>query len=132
MEALSWCPAGAWIDIEDFFRAVMAWHFDFDVEATPDTHLYVGRLTYYSQYYGTDFDYWRAINGLYILAVLWEYLATIGALDIRYVEPEDAFYDVSSDYGDEEKYSQYDGLKYFRINPLGACICSGRRRPMLP
>jgi hypothetical protein len=123
VEALSWCPTGEWIDIEDFFRAVVAWNFDFDVEATPDTHLYVGRSGgYYYNYYGPDYDYWRAINGLYILAVLWEYLTTVGALDIRYVDPEDAFYDAGSEYDDEDKYSQYDGLKYLRITPLGAYL----------
>jgi hypothetical protein len=32
VEALSWCPTNVWIDIDDFYRALKIWHFDFDVE----------------------------------------------------------------------------------------------------
>ena len=61
--------------------------------------------------------------GLYINVILWEYLATIGAIDLAYVAPEDANLPVSSDwYWDEVSYSLFDGLRYFRINRLGAFL----------
>ena len=48
-------------------------------------------------------------KALYVNVVLWEYLGSIGALDLLYFRPE-------------ERYSPYDGLAFFRINPLGAFL----------
>ncbi len=66
---------------------------------------------------------WLLTNGLYIKAVLWEYLAVIGALDIAYLPPDEVELEVSlySDF-DDIYYSRYDGLFFFRINPLGAYL----------
>lgn len=128
VEALSWCPEDVWIDVEDFFRAIIAWQLDFDVEASEHSGLYVGYAGY-AQYYGEwggANAYWRIIHGLYILAVLWETLATIGALDIAYLPPEETDYPAEVYYYDELYFSLYDGLKYFRINPLGAYLFGQR------
>jgi hypothetical protein len=51
------------------------------------------------------------IRELYTNAVLWEYLGSIGALDLLYLPPEVVEYD-----------SLYEGLIFFRINPLGAYL----------
>jgi len=127
VEALSWCPAGVWIDIEDFFRAIVAWQLDFEVETTGYSNLYVGYAGYAHEYtWGDASAYWRIIHGLYILAVLWETLATIGAVDIAYLLPEEANYQAEVYYYDELYFSLYDGLKYFRINPLGAYLFGQR------
>jgi hypothetical protein len=121
IEALSWCPAGVWIDIRDFYRAIKIWHFDFDVETTLYSNLYVGYRDY-GMLYGED--YWKVIKGLYINVVLWEYLGSIGALDLLYTEPEYAAAEAYVTYlRDSDDYlSLYDGLRYFRINPLGAYL----------
>ena len=66
--------------------------------------------------------HWRLTKGLYINAILWEYLGSIGALDLLYVEPEDAEFPAEAYYHEGAFYSRYDGLKYFRINPLGAFL----------
>jgi hypothetical protein len=54
--------------------------------------------------------------------VLWEYLGSIGALDLLYVDPEDADLEAEYLYHDEAYLSLYDGLQYFRINNLGAYL----------
>ncbi len=128
VEALSWCPEGVWIDVEDFFRAIIAWQLDFEVEVGERRGLYVGYASYapYYEVWGDAEAYWRIIHGLYILVVLWETLATIGALDIAYLLPEDAEYYAEVYYYDEPYYSLYDGLKFFRINPLGAYLFGQR------
>lgn len=118
IEALSWCPAGVWIDLEDFYRAVKIWHFDFDVEKTVYSNLYVGDKEY-GALYGEI--YWPVVKGSYIKVVLWEYLASIGAVDLLYTHPEDSISKVGSLFSGEV-LSLYDGLRYFRINPLGAYL----------
>lgn len=119
VEALSWCPVGVWIDLENFYRAIKIWHFDFAVEATMYSNLYVGHPDY-GTLDGTA--YWTLVKGLYINAVLWEYLGTIGALDLLYTHPEEAYLEANLPYYDEFSFSLYDGLKYFRINSLGAYL----------
>ncbi|GAB4411846.1 MAG: hypothetical protein Fur0044_06060 [Anaerolineae bacterium] len=118
IEALSWCPVGVWIDLEDFFRAIKIWRFDFAVEKTGYSSLYVGHKEYGALYSDT---YWPVVKGSYIKVILMEYLGSIGALDLLYTRPEEAKSAVSSPYSDEI-FSPYDGLKYFRINPLGAYL----------
>ena len=39
IEALSWCPVGTWIGIHNFYRAIIIWEFDFEVEKTEYTKL---------------------------------------------------------------------------------------------
>ncbi len=130
IEALSWCPVGVWIDLEDFYRATKIWHFDFEVEKTVYSNLYVGDKEY-GALYGEV--YWPVVKGSYIKVVLWEYLGSIGALDLLYTHPEDARSRVSSPFTDEI-FSLYDGLKYFRINPLGAFLLgqAGEYAPSRP
>ena len=87
VEALSWCPAGVWIAVADFYRAIKIWHFDFEIEQGGLDKLYVGYSGYnnYGEWAPVK-DKWLLTNGLYINAVLWETLGSIGALDIAYVE----------------------------------------------
>jgi hypothetical protein len=121
IEALSWCPAGVWIDLYDFYRAVKIWHFDFEIDTSDYTGLYIGHPEYgWLGYAGLNS--WMATTALYIAAVIFEYLGSIGAVDLLYV-PADEFglYIPHLDH-DEDYYSLYDGLFYFRITPLGAFL----------
>lgn len=126
VEALSWCPAGVWIEISDFYRALKVWRFDFQVEEGGIEKLYIGYRYASSRYYeawANEADMWRLVNGLYINAVLWEYLGTIGALDLAYLPPGEADIEAAPYYDyDGPYFSRYDGLFYFRINPLGAYL----------
>ncbi|MFC1975781.1 hypothetical protein ACFLXQ_05245 [Chloroflexota bacterium] len=118
IEALSWCPVGVWINIQDFYRALKIWHFDFEVENTYYSNLYVGYKEY--GFYGDT--YWTVAKGLYVNAVLWEYLGSIGALDLLYTHPEDADLNADYLYHNDDYLSLYDGLQCFRINNLGAYL----------
>lgn len=119
IEALSWCPVDEWISIADFYRAIKIWHFDFDVEKTSFSNLYVGHKDYGELYGGS---YWLAVKGLIINIVIWEYLATLGAVDLAYAPPEEITLNIQDYYGYIEYLSLYDGLTYFRINNLGAFL----------
>lgn len=121
-EALSWCPTNVWINIEEFYRAIKVWQFNFDVEKTDFTQLSLGGSSHYDSW-SSDDDYWRITSGLYTNAIIWEYLATIGAVDIAYVHHEEADFQIDGGWHwDEFSYSPYDGLRHFRINKLGAFL----------
>jgi hypothetical protein len=121
IEALSWCPAGVWIPVSDFYRALKIWHFDFELDLSDYSGLYIGDSTY-GRLDESGRKGWAVAKGLYVNAVLWEYLGTIGALDLLYLPPEDAVLNHEYYGAYEEYYSLYDGLAYFRINPLGAYL----------
>lgn len=133
VEALSWCPVGVWIPIEEFYRALKIWHFDFDLEEGREENLYMGygkEVIYYG--WSDQAGRWLLTKGLYVNVVLWEYLGSIGALDLLYVRPEEADFPAEAYYFDEDAYSRYDGLKYFRINPLGAYLFGQATEYMAP
>jgi hypothetical protein len=118
IEALSWCPVGVWIELEEFYRAVKIWRFDFEVEAGTYSSLYIG----YKEHGGLHGSaYWAVVKASYIKVVLWEYLGSIGALDLLYLAPEEAPRPKDAPYLDDI-LSPYDGLCYFRINNLGAYL----------
>lgn len=119
IEALSWCPVNTWINLSDFYRAVIIWDFEFEVENSEYTNLYVGSRSY-GELYGSD--YWRVIKGLYINAIIWEYLGTIGAVDIAYVDAEYASFVYTEYMYIDEPFSLYDSLVGFRINNFGAFL----------
>lgn len=55
--------------------------------------------------------------------VLWEYVGTLGLIDLTYTYPEDSARHVDRLYGfDEEYLSRYDGLLGIRLTPLGAYV----------
>ncbi|MEZ4837336.1 MAG: hypothetical protein R2873_35960 [Caldilineaceae bacterium] len=89
IEARSWAPTtGVWIDTYDLYRAIQIWHMDFDVEEGGIDHLHVGSYSRRGRYAEPWADYtnaWYFIKGLYINAVVWAFLASIGAVDILYV-----------------------------------------------
>jgi hypothetical protein len=119
IEALSWCPTRTWISIPDFYWAIKIWQFDFEVETTQWSNIYAGP---YKQYgYMDGHDYWHIVHGLYINAIIMEYLGTIGAVDVAYVAEDLTFVDTNVNYLDEA-YSLHDGLLYFRINNWGAFL----------
>jgi hypothetical protein len=62
------------------------------------------------------------LQGRYILVYLFEYLATLGMIDVAYVLPYGMRDDYRSLWGADglSLFSRYDGLLYFRLNPLGA------------
>ena len=119
-EALQECPAGKWIRVEEFGRFMRANGFDYDV-ARDLWKLYIFDLEYGSlgfAGYGT----WDVVEGRYLVSYLFEYVATMGLIDVAYITPLNApiCYSEDPNLGELEFLSRYDGLQYFRLNPLGA------------
>jgi hypothetical protein len=128
VKALSQCPIGQWIEIEDFLRAIRAWRLNFEVEQPSYygvSKLYVGSMWEYGYLGGFGHEEeWRATQAQYVLVCLWEYLATLGALDVAYFYPEAVDFELGNlgSVSDERYFSRYIGLRYFRINALGAYL----------
>ena len=119
-DALMTCPENEWIAIDDFFRFVQAENFNFDV-VLDYWRLYISDSNYGSLGYGGGCDF-ELLQGRYILVYLFEYLATLGMIDVAYLPP----YYIRNDYEDMwgaddlSFFSRYDGLLFFRLNPLGS------------
>jgi hypothetical protein len=121
LSAINQFKPGEWIAIEEFFKTIKLSGISFEIEASQYTTLQVsgfGLLDNASRH-----TYWQAVNGQYILAVVMEFLASFGAVDLAYTEAKKSGYTL----GNLEDYitrplSRYDGLKYFRLTPLGAYL----------
>jgi hypothetical protein len=124
VEALKHCPAGAWVEFTKFSRFMQAANYTFEVTRDP-WELYIEEKHYGNLGYEGYAD-WHIVQARYLLAVLFEYAATLGLLDVAYIAPENARRDYRDLWGtdDYEFLSRYDGLQYFRLNPLGA-YCLG-------
>jgi hypothetical protein len=117
LDGLAQCPVNRWVEVEEFFRFLVATGRDF-VLAHDYYHLYLYELQY--GYFGDP--PWEVMQGRYILALLFEYAATLGLIDVAYVPPRGARNDFYDLWGADDLscLSRYDGLTHFRINPLGA------------
>ena len=82
--------------------------------------LYIGHVEYGSLGYAGYSD-WPIVEGRYTLAVLFEYAATLGLIDVKYVRPEGARTDYHENWGTDDLpfLSRYDGLLALRLNALG-------------
>ena len=86
------------------------------------------RLYLVDSYYGSlghaSREAWDVVEGRYALCVLFEYAATLGLIDIGYVDPCGARDDYRSLWGADSypSLSRYDGLRYIRVNELGTAI----------
>ncbi len=118
--ALAECPIERWIAIDEFFRLLKASGEDFAVARDP-WKLYIAEHRY-GYFDDRGSDEWKMLQGRFIMAMLFEYAATLGLIDLAYIAPQGARRDYRNHWGadDYECLSRYDGLKYFRINRLGA------------
>lgn len=112
-------PSNKWLTIEEFYMFMRANFLDFEVSRNP-WQLYIDSDEYGS--IGYCHEPWRLLQLRYLMVLFFEYLATLGVIDIAYTEPELSEEDLELDFwGLEglEYLSLYDGLKYIRINDLG-------------
>ncbi len=123
-EALARCPTGRWVSFDEFSSFMQAAALEFEITRDPWT-LYIGDPYYGSLGYHGYHD-WSILQGRYLLCLLFEYAATLGLIDIAYTHPDEARLDFTGQWGTDELafLSRYDGLEYFRVNPLGA-YCLG-------
>ncbi len=115
-------PLGEWVDVDHLFARMQKEGMD------PTVHrsgrglwkLYLEDPQYGSFGYDGAYD-WELLQGRYVLALLFEYAATLGLIDIRYTEPEGARSDFREHWGGDwlPFLSRYDGLLAVRLNPLG-------------
>ncbi len=126
---LQQCPVDQWIAVDSLFRYMKVNGSALQI-CQQEWKLYIGHRDYGNLDNGDNFE---ILEARYILVYLFEYLATIGLIDIAYTVP----YLVRDDCGDLwgtndlTHLSRYDGLLYFRINPLGA-YCLGLAQQYQP
>lgn len=122
--ALTHCPVGEWVGVDDFFNHMVASELSFEVTHDP-WRLYICDSEYGMLGYD-GFHEWSVLQGRYILCLLFEYASTLGMVDVAYVNPEGERDDFRDNWGSEdlEYLSRYDGLLFFRLNKLGA-YCLG-------
>jgi hypothetical protein len=120
--ALRACPVGQWVAFDEFSRYMQASSMLFVVAYEP-WQLYLCERRYGSLEVGL-YDGWPLLQLRYLLVLLFEYAATLGILDVAYVEPHGARQDFPDMWGadDMEFLSPYDGLRAIRLTPLGAYV----------
>lgn len=133
INAFELCPVGEWIAIDEFLRCVRL-NFDFEITRN-EWELYIcekgyGALGYE---YSNTLDKWQVMQARYILAVLFEYAATLGLIDVAFTSPFQARNDYTELWGtdDLDFLSRYDGLQFIKINDLGA-YCLGLAKEFVP
>ena len=121
--ALALCPPGEWIGVDDLFAAMHRADLSPTVARSERGlwKLYLGDPEYGSLGYAGFHD-WPILEGRYTLAVLFEYAATLGLLDVDYVSPAHARDDFRQMWGADwiDALSRYDGLRAVRLTALGA------------
>ncbi len=131
-KVLQQCPVNEWIAIDSLFQYIKSISSELQV-CLNEWKLYISDSEYGSLGYSGYHDF-EILEGRYILVYFFEYLATMGLLDIAYTVPYLARKDdFKGMWGTEDldHLSRYDGLRYFRINPLGA-YCLGRATSYQP
>ncbi len=118
--ALAEAPPGRWVQVDAFFRYMRACGHDFTV-ARDLWRLYITDPQYGSLGYDGG-PGWSLMEGRFALCLLFEYAAVLGLIDVAYERPEGARDDYRDRWGTDEldALSRYDGLRYFRLNALGA------------
>jgi hypothetical protein len=116
-------PVGRWVTVDELDRYRTAQRIDFDVTRTDEGlwKLYLVDSEYGSLgYSGGDY----LPEDRYELCILFEYVATMGLIDIAYVHPALGRDDYAGLWGTDDMpfLSRYDGLLAFRLNALGAYV----------
>lgn len=117
-DSLAECPPGKWIPADEFYLHMQATDNDFAVSHDP-WDLYICEQQYGSLGYAGSAG---ILSKRYLLALLLEYAATLGMIDVALIPPAGARRDFRGLWGTDELpfFSRYDGLVYFRLTPLGA------------
>jgi hypothetical protein len=130
-ETLCECPVGEWVSIDELFRFMRSEGYYFTVSNNP-WKLYIGNSEYGSLGYSGSGE-WHILQARFALAFLFEYVATLGLIDVAYVHPHSARLDFADHWSADDLpfLSRYDGLLYIRLNPLGA-YCLGIENDYAP
>jgi pentatricopeptide repeat protein len=123
--ALAGCEAGEWVAVEVLFRQMRQNGLSPTIARSERGlwKLYIEDPQYGSLGYD-GYHNWNMLEGRYTLAVLFEYAATLGLVDVEYVHPGGARDDYHAQWGGDhlDRLSRYDGLVAVRLNALGAYV----------
>ena len=116
ISTLKECEVNTWISIADFSNYLFITGAELEVSTEPH-YLYIYNPGYDEFYSGC----WELMEARYLRCFLLEYAATLGLIDVVLAPPEtdETYYD---QYGNMECLSRYDGLRFFRVTPLGAYV----------
>ena len=120
--ALAGCPPGEWLKVEDLFDTMRRAGLNPRIARSERAlwRLYISDPQYGSLGYA-GFHEWSLLEGRYTLAVIFEYAASLGLIDVEYADPVGARDDYHDNWGadDLDYISRYDGLLALRLNALG-------------
>jgi hypothetical protein len=125
-EGLGLLDTGGWTLVDDLFAEMQ----ELGMDPVIQRHdmglwkLYIEDPEYGSFGYDGMHD-WELLQGRYVLALFFEYAATLGLIDVRITSPEGARSDYDDRWGADMLpfLSRYDGLLAVRLTPLGKlCI----------
>ncbi|MDX3588266.1 helicase-associated domain-containing protein [Streptomyces europaeiscabiei] len=132
--SLAACAPGEWTDVDTLFRTMRKAGHDPRIARTERAlwKLYLEDPEYGSLGYD-GFHNWELLQGRYTLAVLFEYAAVLGLIDVDHRPPVGARDDYRDNWGADwtDCISRYDGLLALRLNPLGA-YATGQTASYLP
>lgn len=121
--ALRHCPPGEWIGVDQLFTVLGRRGPRLSIARSERAlwKLYIADPEYGSLGYDGHHDF-AVLEGRYVLAVLFEYAATLGLVDVEYVAPAHARDDFRHMWGADwiDALSRYDGLMAVRLTGLGA------------
>ncbi|GAA2339284.1 helicase-associated domain-containing protein [Dactylosporangium salmoneum] len=122
--ALAACPSDEWVTIDELFTTMRRRRETCPIVARSERalwKLYLIDPQYGSLGYSGHAD-WPILEGRYTMAVLFEYAATLGLIDVEYTDPDGTRTDYHHNWGgdDLDRLSRYDGLLAVRLNPLGS------------
>ncbi|CCG04387.1 helicase-associated domain-containing protein [Blastococcus saxobsidens] len=121
--ALRHCPPGEWTGIDGPFTTLRRHEHRLTVARSERAlwMLYIVDAEYGSLGYDGYHDF-RVLEGRYVLAVLFEYAATLGLIDVEYVAPAQVRDDFRHIWGADwlDALSRYAGLGAVRLTALGA------------
>lgn len=120
--ALAACPPGEWVGVDALFTTMRRGNLSPTIARNERAlwKLYLVDPQYGSLGYD-GYHSWEILEGRYTLAVLFEYAATLGLVDLDYVHPVGERDDFRDNWGGDDlgALSRYDGLQAIRLNALG-------------
>ncbi|MET3805537.1 hypothetical protein ABIB25_002541 [Nakamurella sp. UYEF19] len=120
--ALSLLPPDEWMDVDDLFTWMRRRRLDPAIARGERAmfRLHIGHAEHGSLGYD-GYGQWSILQGRYTIALIFEIAATLGLVDVRFVDPTDARTDYRKHFSEAELpyLSRYDGLRAIRVNALG-------------